>query len=135
MPKRRVELIVVLAVLVCAAAWIDLSSLHRFTNADSLMMSLVSLYKWTPMFWEQNRLGMLLPALAMPFQHPLTNMLVQGGLTTLSGLGSFFLLGYYVAGRRRGLTIGVCRAAVRGAPRRAWQRFCYFIYIYQFHVS
>ncbi len=135
MPTRRVELILVFAVLVAAVVWMDLSSLHRFTNADSLMMSLVSLYKWTPMFWEQNRLGMLVPALAMPFRHPLTNMLVQGGLTTLSGLGSFYLLGYYVAGHRRGLTIGSLAALLFVLTQAAWQRFCYFIYIYQFHVS
>lgn len=132
---QRTELAIVCAVLVVCAAWMDLSSLHRFTNADWLMMSLVSLYKWTPMFWEQNRLGMLLPALAIPFRHPLTNMLVQGGLAALSGLGSCFLLGYYIAGRRRGIVIGSLSALLFVLFLRGWQRFCYFIYIYQFHLS
>ncbi len=86
--------------------WIDFSVIHRYHNSDTLVMSLISLYQWTPLFWEQNRLGMLVPLLARPFHDPTTNLQVQAALVLLSGFGSFFLLGYYVAGRRRGMAIG-----------------------------
>jgi hypothetical protein len=98
-------------------------------------MSLISIYHWTPLFWEQDRLGMLVPALATPFRSPLANMLVQSGLTIFSGLAGFFLLGYLVAGRRRGLAIGAGSALLFLLAQREWRRFSYLVYIHQFATS
>ena len=59
------------------AVWIDLSPIHRFHNSDSLIPVLMSLDRWTPFYWEQNRFGMLVPLLALPFRDPFANLLVQ----------------------------------------------------------
>ena len=48
------------------APWMDLSPLHRFHDSDSLVPVLMSLQRWTPFYWEQNRFGSLLPLLAVP---------------------------------------------------------------------
>ncbi len=132
---RRWNLVGAVAALVAVTLWINLGAIHRYQNADSLVMPLISIFRWTPLFWEQNRLGMLIPALASPFHHPLTNLLVQSGLTTLSGLSGFFLLGFYVAGRRRGLAIGSLGALLFVLATRLWQQFDYLIYIHQYATS
>jgi hypothetical protein len=86
------------SLMICAAGalWIDLGSLHRGHHADSLIPVLVSLQRWTPFFWEQNRYGMLIPWLARPVTHPLGNLLVQGFLNVFCGLSAFFLLARYM---------------------------------------
>jgi hypothetical protein len=84
--------------LLCAATaiWIDLGTIHRQHQADSIVPILTSLYHWTPFYWGTNRNGMLVPFLAIPFKHPLVNLLVQDGLTIFSGLATLFLLPRYV---------------------------------------
>jgi hypothetical protein len=74
------------------AAWIDGGRLHAGQGSDSLIPVLVSLQRWTPFFWEQDRFGMLVPLLAMPFHHPLTNLLVQNGLMCVAALLAPFLV-------------------------------------------
>jgi hypothetical protein len=69
---------------------------HRANTSDSIVPVLCSLYKWTPYYWECNRIGMLVPLLALPFKSPLTNLLVQGWLVVFAGLGTFFMLARYV---------------------------------------
>lgn len=78
------------------AVCIDLGSIHRQHQADSLVPILTSLYRWTPYYWETNRYGMLVPLLAMPIKHPLFNLLFQDGLTIFSGLAVLGLLPRYV---------------------------------------
>jgi hypothetical protein len=61
---------------------------------------LVSLQRWTPLYWDQERYGMLVPLLALPFRDPLANLLVQRGLLVLAGLASAVLLARWaLAGR------------------------------------
>jgi hypothetical protein len=95
-----------------AALWIDLSGIHRFHNGDSIVPVLVSLYHWTPFYWEQNRLGMLLPALALPFKDPMTNLLVQYGISSALFLLSWFLVARYVTTGRCAVVIGALSAAL-----------------------
>jgi hypothetical protein len=78
------------------AVWIDLGTVHRSQYADSLLPVQISLQKWTPYFWEQDRIGMLLPLVAKPIKHPLANLLVQTGLNLFAGMASLFLLARYV---------------------------------------
>src|SRR5262245_15413960 len=80
--------------LLCAGAalWADLGTLHRLQHGDSLMPVLVSLQRWTPYFWEQDRYGMLIPLLARPVTNPFANLLFQGFLNVTFGLAAFFLL-------------------------------------------
>lgn len=72
-----------------AAVVLDLGRMHAHHQADSLIPVLSSLYAWTPYYWEQNRFGMLVALLATPFDHPLTNLLVQNGITVWAALFSF----------------------------------------------
>jgi hypothetical protein len=80
--------------LTCAVAaiCIDLGNFHQNDSADGFVPVLSSLYRWTPFYWGANRFGLLLPLVAMPFSHPLTNLLVQTGLSIFSGLSVLFLL-------------------------------------------
>jgi hypothetical protein len=61
---------------------------------------LVSLQRWTPFYWDQERFGMLVPLLALPVRDPLWNLLFQRFLLALAGLGAVILLARHVlAGR------------------------------------
>jgi hypothetical protein len=73
----RREWIAVIAGCALGALWLDFSTLHAMHTADSFMSVLISLVKWTPYYWGQDRFGMLLPLLAWPVGEPLLNLLVQ----------------------------------------------------------
>src|SRR5437870_5784088 len=90
------SMLIMLTVCASIATWVNLGTLHRSHTGDSLIPILVSLYRWTPFYWEQDRIGMLIPLLARPFRSPLVNLLVQDGLTTWCGLMAMFLLPRYV---------------------------------------
>jgi hypothetical protein len=60
------------------------------------MPVLVSLQRWTPYFWEQDRYGMLIPLLARPVANPFANLLLQGFLNVSCGLAAFFFLARYL---------------------------------------
>ncbi len=97
--RPAIDALLLLAVCAGVATWIDFSTLHRYHNGDALIPTLVSLYRWTPFYWGQDRLGMILPLLAMPFRNPLTNLLVQMGLSTFAALVSMCLLVRYTLPR------------------------------------
>jgi hypothetical protein len=86
----------VLLLCAIAAVWIDFGTIHRYHNADSLLPVLVSLYRWTLFYWEQDRMGMLVPLLALPFKNPFVNLLVQDGLVIFCGLATMCLVVRYV---------------------------------------
>jgi len=100
----------VLAVVVFAVVWIDLGPIHWYHHADSLLPVLASCTKWTPFFWHQNRLGALVPLLALPFRHPLINLFVQAGLNSFLGLLAILLAARYVGGSRRWIVGGAIAA-------------------------
>jgi hypothetical protein len=79
-----------------AAVWIDFGNFHQYHTSDSLLPILVSLQRWTPFFWLQDRVGMLVPLAALPVQHPLGNLLLQDALYVFSGLAAFLLLARYL---------------------------------------
>jgi len=88
----------VLLLVACLAAWIDGSRLHDAQNADSLLPVLVSIQHWTVFFWGEDRFGMLVPLLALPFHNPFVNLLVQGWLTIAAALLAPFLVSLYLDG-------------------------------------
>ena len=91
---------VLVASLAAAAALVDLGRLHRLEQGDSLIPVLVSLQRWTPFYWDQERYGMLVPLLALPVRDPLGNLLAQRVLTAFAGLAAVVLLARHVlAGR------------------------------------
>lgn len=91
---------ILFAALAVAAALVDLGGFHRLEQADSIVPVLVSLQRWTPFFWDQERFGMLVPLLALPVRDPLGNLLLQRALTAFAGLAAVVLLARHVlAGR------------------------------------
>src|SRR5207237_2850789 len=86
-------------VVAALAAWIGAGSLHDLQHADSLLAVLISTQRWTPFFWGQDRFGMLVPLLAMPFRHPLTNLLAQGWIMSAAALLAPFVIARCVIGR------------------------------------
>ena len=89
----------VLALAALLAVWADLSPIHGFHNSDSLIPILLSLDRWTPFYWGQNRFGMIVPLLAVPVRDPFANLLVQGALRLFTLFLSFFLLARTVVRR------------------------------------
>jgi len=117
------SLLMLLAVCAGVATWIDFGALHQYHNGDALIPILVSLYHWTPFYWGQDRLGMLLPLLAMPFRNPLTNLMVQMGLSTFAALVSMCLLARYTLPRGIWPLAALLSAAGFLALAPAWMRF------------
>jgi hypothetical protein len=95
-----------------SAVWINLGTFHRLENGDSVLPILMSLYRWSPFLWEQNRFGMLLPLLAMPIRHPLANLLFQRTLFLASAMASFGLIARYALGARAWPLVGLLGATV-----------------------
>ncbi|HEY2738982.1 MAG TPA: hypothetical protein VGK45_11305, partial [Thermoanaerobaculia bacterium] len=108
--RRRLAAVAVMALLL--ALWMDLSPLHRFHDSDSLVPVLMSLQRWTPFYWEQNRFGSLVPLLAIPVHGPFHNLLVQVGLRLLAVVLSFFLLARTVVRRPYWPAVGALTLAL-----------------------
>lgn len=85
-----------LVVCTLVAILIDLGTLHRGQHADTLICVQMSLYRWTPFYWELDRVGSLVPWLAQPFTNPLTNLLVQGAIYVWFTLAALLLLARYM---------------------------------------
>jgi hypothetical protein len=104
---------VVTIVTAALACWMGLGSLHDLQHADSLLTVLISTQRWTPFFWGQDRFGMLVPLLAMPFRHPLVNMLAQGWMTTAGALLAPFVMARFLTGPcGEWMAIGACTNAL-----------------------
>lgn len=100
-----------LAALVVAAALLDLGTLHRLEQGDSILPVLVSLQRWTPLYWDQERFGMLVPLLALPVRDPLWNLLLQRFLMVLAGLAAVVLLARHLFAERDWPLVGAASAA------------------------
>jgi hypothetical protein len=116
-----------LALCAGVALAIVFGSLHRLQHGDSLMPVLVSLYRWTPFYWGQDRYGMLVALAARPLKGPLENMLAQGFLTVFAGLSAFFLLARYALRDATYPVVGAVGAAAFVALAPEAYRFDYFI--------
>jgi hypothetical protein len=94
--RRRLALGACLVFGAILSIGIDLGDFHCRQTSDSLVPVLSSLYRWTPYYWECNRLGMFVPLLAMPFHNPLHNLLVQTWLVLFATFAAIFLLPAYL---------------------------------------
>ena len=84
------------SIATAVATWMSAGRLHAFQGADSIVPVLVSLQRWTPFFWGQDRFGMLIPLVAMPLRHPLANMVVQAWVLCVAALLAPFVVARYL---------------------------------------
>lgn len=97
---RRLALAAMALSILCGGL-VAFGRLHRYHSADSLIPVLVSLQRWTPFYWGQDRYGMLVPLLAAPIRNPLANLVGQAwAMSALACLGPF-LAGRYLTGNPR----------------------------------
>ena len=115
--------------IACAVAslWIALGTMHRDQHSDSILNVLISLQRWTPFVWEQDRFGMLVPLLARPIREPMANMLAQASLSSFAGLATFFFLARYAARDASYPLIGTVGAASLLALTPPYYRFEYLV--------
>jgi len=85
----------IFALLLVTAASINLSWVQRFHNADSLLVTLISLDRYTPFYWGENRLGQPGP-LILSFVHDYrANLFAHTGLIVSASLGCVVLFNLY----------------------------------------
>ncbi len=80
------------AAILFSAVCLAVSRLQGCNNGDSIVPVLVSVQHWTPFYWGTNRFGMLLPLLAMSFQNPFTNLMVQNLVSFALGMAAPFFM-------------------------------------------
>lgn len=132
--RARTHAILFLAAAAIAALCIDFGSFHRLHNSDSIVPVLMSLFRWTPFYWDQDRFGMLVALLAVPFKNPLTNLLLQSAIDAFCGLAVFFLCARYVV-RRDWLLIGAISASLFLLFNSGEARFLYLGLIQPYGVG
>lgn len=86
---------------------IALSGYYDGLNADTAVAYMNSSVRWTPFFWDQDRYGMLIPALTQWINDPLLNMVAQNILHITCSILSFFLLATVLFPRSRAVEIGM----------------------------
>lgn len=102
-----------LVVAAGASLWIAYSGFLGESHADSIIPSLVSLLGWTPMYWGQDRFGMLVPLLTLPFDSPFLVISLQLALSAFGCLATFVLLCRWVSPGGAGtLAALLCGASV-----------------------
>jgi hypothetical protein len=132
--KPYIATVTALVGLTFAATVLNLSGFHRYHYADSLIPIFVSTQHWTPFYWEQNRFGMLVALLALPWREPLPNLLVQNGITIWAGLACFPLAAKFF-GSPRPTTVGLIAAAFCVLLSPAFFQFLFFSTVNVFSVS
>jgi hypothetical protein len=110
--RARAGSLATFAALALAAALVDLGRFHLHEHGDSIVPVLVSLQRWTPFYWDQERYGMLVPLLALPVRDPLWNLLLQRGLLVVAGLAAVVLLARHVLAGRDWRVAGAFAAAL-----------------------
>lgn len=74
------------------ATWLAGSERFHVYDADSLVPKLTSTMHWSFYYWHTARNGQLIALMAMPFKHPLANLVVQQWLGTFAGVMAIYLL-------------------------------------------
>ena len=75
-----------------ALALVGFGGYIRYTTADALLFALMSTRRLTVVYWGQDRLVNLLPALASPIRHEATNFYAQMTVMAISFFGLVMLL-------------------------------------------
>ncbi len=118
---RRLRALLLFAAVAVAAALVDLGSMHRLEHGDSILPVLVSLQRWTPFYWDQERYGMLVPLLAGPIRDPFWNLLLQRFLLVFAGIAALPLLARHVLADRDWPLAGGLASMLLFAAPEAWR--------------
>lgn len=84
---------------------------------------LVSLYRRTPMYWESNRFGLVIPLITSPLKRPLENLLIHYRITTLLSLAGFYCVARFVADRVTAIVAGTIVALLFLRFPSTWRQF------------
>lgn len=93
------------------ATWLTAAVTFYQHDADTLVPKLASTMEWSFYYWHAGRNGQLLPLLAMPFSHPLTNLVTQQWLGTWAGVMAIYLLVAFVMRDREWFVPGTAALA------------------------
>lgn len=93
------------------ATWLAGSERFHVYDSDSLVPKLTSTMEWSFYYWHTARNGQLLSLLAMPFTHPLTNLVAQQWLGTFAGVMAIYLLVAFVMRGRPWFASGTAAVA------------------------
>jgi hypothetical protein len=96
----------VILLLLCAIS-LSIGAIQATCNADAILPVIISLQHWTPFYWGQDRYGMLIPLLAIPFKSPIVNFAIQNILSFFLGMLAPLVIARYLYGRFEGYTIGL----------------------------
>lgn len=112
----RTILPIFIAVVLLGAAWVVTTpGRQTFQNADTVIFALTSTQAWTPFYWDQDRLGMLLPLLAMPIASPFLNLLFQDWLSLCATFLCFWGVAFCFVNARLSMMAGLTSAFILAA--------------------
>src|SRR5579859_2949629 len=104
--QHRWQMLTCLMLTGAASVLIDLGRFHHPVYADGLLPVMMSLQKWTPFLWGQDRLGAPLALLAVPIRHPLMNLLFQAGVAIWLALLSLPFAARLAGWREQSVAVG-----------------------------
>lgn len=81
-----------IAALLLAALAVNFSWIHGLHDADTLLLPLISIDRYTPFYWGDNRYGMLVPLLVSPVKDYRANLLLQTQILTAAAIACVVLL-------------------------------------------
>lgn len=93
--KQNFIWLAVLGLLIFIATSINLSWVQGFHNADSLLVTLISLDHYTPFYWSENRFGQPGPLVTSLIHDYSTNLFAQTELLVSASLGCVVLFNLY----------------------------------------
>lgn len=128
MEARSFPLVPWLAVYAIAAAVLATSKFFALHTADSIIYTLASLQHWSLFFWEQDRVGLLIPLLTSPVRNPFINLVIQTWLTCFLGLALPAVLVRLLLPKALGATAAMLANVwfILAAPEALLENHCLF---------
>lgn len=80
------------AAVLYAALAISLGPIQRHQTSDTILSTFVSVIRYEPYYWGENRFGMLVPLITSVFRQPYVNLLAQTLIYVLSWFGAAWFL-------------------------------------------
>jgi hypothetical protein len=101
MKRQATAWLVLPTVLLYAATSINFSGMQRWHDSDSVLVSFISLVRYVPFYWGENRCGQPGPLIASFIHDYRANLFAQTELVVLSSLGCVVLFNLLLLHRSR----------------------------------